>query len=93
MSNPLSKLLGSLAIAAFVAGLTGCAATSAPDYSPARLAKASCMRSGGSHLAAPNSDCQNVPGRSFSSHEIERTGVIDPAEALRMLDPAVTGGP
>jgi hypothetical protein len=29
-----------------------------------------------------------VPGRSYSQDELERTGAIDTAEALRLLDPS-----
>lgn len=78
-----STLLGSLAIAASVAGLASCATTSPPPDSPARLAKASCLDSTGSRIAPPRAECLNVPGRSYSSHDIDSTGVIDPAQALR----------
>ncbi len=75
-----SALLEALAIAASVAGLACCASTSGPDGSTARLAKASCTNSSGSRIAPPRSDCQNVPGHSYSSRDIDNTGVIDPGK-------------
>ena len=56
-----------------------------------------CLRQTGSHLHAIVKDgrkdsavqCVNAPGRSYSRAEIERTGALTTAEALRRLDPSI----
>ena len=40
-------------------------------------------------LAAADKKCAPVAGRSYSRRDIERTGAIDIADALRQLDPTI----
>lgn len=49
-----------------------------------------CIRDTGSRLPAKPPGCQNLPGRTYSQTDIERTGQTDAASALGMLDPSVT---
>ena len=57
-----------------------------------------CLRQTGSHLHAIVKDnhsresavqCVNAPGRSYSRADLERTGALTTAEALRRLDPSI----
>ena len=56
-----------------------------------------CLRQTGSHLRSitprPHHEraveCANEPGRSYSREDIERTGAINTADALRKLDPSI----
>lgn len=57
------------------------------------LADRNCLRQTGSRIA-PRADkhgrkCVNAPGRSYSKEDLDRTGAIDTADALRRLDPSV----
>lgn len=56
-----------------------------------------CLRETGSRIVAMQNAkrdpagkrCVNAPGRVYTSDDIRRTGAIDLAEALRMLDPSI----
>lgn len=56
-----------------------------------------CLRETGSRIVAMENAkrdpagrrCVNAPGRVYTNDDIRRTGAIDLAEALRMLDPAI----
>lgn len=55
-------------------------------------AELDCIRDTGTRIKPRRSeseDCLNLPGRSYSRKEIERTGHIDLAQALRSLDPSI----
>jgi hypothetical protein len=75
------------------ASVLGCATSPSPKPATAtakNAVRADCIRDTGSRLPAKAPGCQNVPGRSYSQDDIDRTGQTDAANALRMLDPAVT---
>jgi hypothetical protein len=63
----------------------------APDTVVGRTAatapRFNCLTTG-TRIALKEGECANVAGRSFSQEDLQRTGAIDPAEALRMLDPS-----
>jgi hypothetical protein len=42
----------------------------------------------GTRIALKDGECANAPGRVYTQEEIQRTGAIDTARALRMLDPS-----
>jgi len=78
-----------------VAGATlfGCAstapnATSKPAVSAATVKNPNCLTDTGDRLAG-TSKCRGY-GRSYSSQDIDRTGQTNAADALALLDPAVT---
>lgn len=57
------------------------------------FADTNCLRQTGSRIS-PRADkqgrkCVNAPGRSYSKEDLDRTGAIDMADALRRLDPSV----
>lgn len=62
-----------------------------------KSADAFCLRETGSHLRSitprPHHDraveCANAPGRVYSREDIDRTGAISTADALRRLDPSI----
>lgn len=67
-------------------------AATAEQAEGADLAELDCIRHTGTRIKPRDSgsdDCINVPGRSYTRKDIERTGHLDLAEALRMLDPAI----
>lgn len=76
-----------------LAALAGCAATSQPHLADAAaqgvpINGSTCMTTG-TRIALKPGECANLPGRSFSQDELERTGAPTTAEALRMLDPSL----
>jgi hypothetical protein len=85
--NAHLKLLG---IAAAVM-LVGCATSTRPDTKLAATTDHNvvCPTKTGSRIPPNGTDC-SAPGRAYSSQDIDRTGQADTAEALRLLDPAVT---
>jgi hypothetical protein len=69
---------------------TPAAATTTADAKPKSLVK-QCAAVTGTHIRPRvENECKasNGPQRSYSKDEIERTGQIDMAEALRRLDPS-----
>jgi hypothetical protein len=57
----------------------------------ARLADRNCLHETGSHLVNKGKKaCINAIGVSYSRADIERTGSMDLADALRHLDPGIT---
>ncbi len=51
-----------------------------------------CLQSTGSLIPARKGECLPVAGRSYSEQELRRTGAIDTAHALQMLDPRISLG-
>jgi hypothetical protein len=76
-----------------VAVLAGCATAQPPldmasrTQTPAR--QLNCLTTG-TRIALKPDQCALVPGRAYSQSDLERTGAIDTAEALRMLDPSIS---
>jgi hypothetical protein len=86
-------MLKSLIPLGVLALLAGCATTYQPHLTdasaqPTPLYSATCMTTG-TRIALKPGECANVPGRSFSKDELDRTGAPTTAEALRMLDPSL----
>lgn len=83
----MKALLPSLAAIVAATVLAGCATH------PARTAAATpapnCVKETGSRIQAPDDKCANVPGSAYSQDDLQRTGEIDTAEALRKLDPRI----
>lgn len=53
-------------------------------------AEPDCLRDTGSHIRRTEDDpCVSAPGSVYSREDIDRTGAITTAEALRRLSPAV----
>jgi len=88
-------MLKALLLGTLTAGfLAACAATPpAPDTVVGRTAATAphfnCLTTG-TRIALKDGECANVAGRSFSQEDLQRTGAIDAAQALRMLDPSFT---
>lgn len=55
-----------------------------------KKAELDCVRSTGTRITLKDDECANVPGRTYSKEDLDRTGAITPAEALRRLDPSIT---
>lgn len=51
-----------------------------------------CLQSTGSLIPPRKGECLPVAGRSYSEQELRRTGAIDTAHALQMLDPSISLG-
>jgi hypothetical protein len=49
-----------------------------------------CALETGSRIAPNPGECSMAPGRSYSQTDIQRTGEVDVAEALHLLDPSIT---
>lgn len=94
----LTALLAGVVPAAFAQ-----AASPEPDAVPAtQVAEAStqpvserhCLRETGSRIVARQNAkgqkrCNAMPGRAYTRDDLNRTGQVNIADALRMLDPAV----
>ena len=69
----------------------------APMTAEQKSAEAFCLRQTGSHLrsftAKPHNEraveCANAPGRVYTREDIDRTGAINTADAIRRLDPSI----
>jgi hypothetical protein len=87
-------MLKALLLGTFTAGLlAACAATPpAPDQVVADRTHTTTPRfdcvTTGTRIPLKDGECANVPGRVFTQEDLQRTGAINPAEALRMLDPS-----
>jgi hypothetical protein len=84
----LKALLPSLAALIAATALTGCATH------PTRTAAATppapnCVKETGTRIQAPDDKCANLPGAAYSQDDLQRTGEIDTAAALRKLDPRI----
>jgi hypothetical protein len=86
-------MLKALLLGTFTAGLlAACAATPpTPDTVVGRTAatapRFNCLTTG-TRIPLKDGECANVAGRAYTQDDLQRTGAIDPAEALRRLDPA-----
>jgi hypothetical protein len=71
--------------------LAGCAAGGSPKpATPPPLAQnTQCMPQSGTRIAAHEPD-YSIVGRCYSRSDIERTGATTAADALPLLDPAIT---
>jgi hypothetical protein len=76
---------------ALIAGMTLCGcATTKPPASAATVNDSSCLKETGSRIPLGPGKCRGF-GRSYSSQDIERTGVVtSAADALALLDPSIT---
>lgn len=62
-----------------------------------KAADAFCLRETGTHLRAITAkprhqravECAGAPGRSYSREDIQRSGAMNTADALRLLDPSI----
>jgi hypothetical protein len=93
----MKALIGIIGIGASVAMalVTGCTTTSAGKSSEAQAAaRASdqhCGSESASRIPSNGTSCRTA-GRSYSSEDIDRTGKTSAAEALAVLDPAISVG-
>jgi hypothetical protein len=75
------------------ATLFGCATTADNAKSKPAVSAAtqdpSCLTDTGSRIAPAPPKCRGI-GQSYSSTDIDRTGQTNAADALRLLDPAIT---
>lgn len=78
------KLL--VATGSAVIALAGCASTAPHPTSTAAAEKIPCPTA--SHLPQGTAPC--VSGRTYTGTDLDRTGEINPAEALQRLDPSIT---
>ena len=82
-----------LICAVISASILGCTSTQPrPDTQQTALAATTqpCVLETGSRIAPKPGECSASPGRSYSQTDIERTGKVDVADALQLLDPSIT---
>ena len=72
--------------ACLLAVLAGCA--SAPQHADTAVAKSTTCIASGSRIPLSPGDCAAL-GQSYSGDELRQTGQVNPAAALRMVDPVV----
>lgn len=69
-------------------------ATEVADATKEPLSERYCLRETGSRIVAHRNAkgqkrCNGLPGRAYTREDLDRTGQVNIADALRMLDPAV----
>lgn len=69
-------------------------AQSAGAAAQPKLSERHCLRETGSHVVARHDakapkPCNGLPGRAYTREDLDRTGHLNIADALRTLDPAV----
>ena len=103
MSKPCIATLALITALGFSAAVDAQPATSTPSGQTHQDASASrhrilkpgdrnCLQSTGSLIPPRKGECLPVAGRSYSGRELRRTGAIDTAHALQMLDPSISLG-
>ncbi|MEP6906626.1 MAG: hypothetical protein ABI858_01395 [Pseudoxanthomonas sp.] len=80
-------------VSAFVPEVNVSAETDKSPSAASELADRNCLKHTGSRIS-PRADpqgrkCISASGRSYSKDDLDRTGEIDLADALRRLDPAI----
>ena len=84
----MNKLLLGACLALAVAGCASTPETKAPATAAAK-APAGCVPETASRIPAKDSTCAGF-GHTWTGEDIQRTGQIDTAQALRMLDPSIS---
>ena len=103
MSKPCIATLALITALGFSAAVDAQPATATPSGQAQQDASASrhrilkpgdrnCLQSTGSLIPHRKGECLPVAGRSYSGRELRRTGAIDTAHALQMLDPSISLG-
>lgn len=69
-------------------------ATQVADATPESLSERYCLRETGSRIVARHNAkgqkrCNAMPGRAYTREDLDRTGQVNIADALRTLDPAI----
>jgi hypothetical protein len=87
-------MLKALLLGTVTAGLLAACAATPPasdkaiaDRTAATAPRSDCLTTG-TRIPLKDGECANVAGRVYSQDDLERTGAMNPAEALRRLDPA-----
>jgi len=60
----------------------------AQNAAVAKTVQETCIKDTGSRIKSKEGDCRG-PGRTYSRDDLDRTGEINAADALRKLDPAL----
>lgn len=97
--SPVRQLLASLALGSLLLGAASAAEPASPstptESAPARndsdSRQPNCMRDTGTRIKSKKRDCLGVAGRSYSAEELRQTGETNPLDALRRMDPSITG--
>lgn len=78
--------------AAVTASLPARTDAASPRHRILKPADRSCLQSTGSLIPPRRGECLPLAGRSYGGRELRRTGAIDTAHALQMLDPSISLG-
>ena len=81
------RALRSLAVAAVLAGVAGCASQPAETAQNKAEAQKNCLRDTGSRIKpkAGQERCVNAPGKVYTAEDLEQTGAATVSEALQQL--------
>jgi hypothetical protein len=83
-----STVIGAFVAAGLAAGLGGCATHAPTDKVAANAPNdPSCITSSGTRISDPNRKCVDATGSSYTQQNIQNTGEINTADALKKLDP------
>lgn len=99
--TPIRRLLACLALGTLlVSGAYAAEPASPPTATQSAPTKndsdtdsrqSNCVRDTGTRIKSKNRDCLGVAGRSYSAEELRQTGESNPLDALRRIDPGITG--
>ena len=84
----LNNLLSATCLALALAACASTPPAKAPAVAAA-TAPTGCVPQTASRIPVSSSECAGF-GRTYTQDDIQRTGAVDPGQALRLLDPALT---
>jgi hypothetical protein len=79
-----------LLVVTLAAIAAGCAVTPETRVTEATPSNMNNCLATGTRIASKQRECSPAVGRSYSQEDLDRTGALTTAEALRRLDPAIT---
>ncbi|HXC08744.1 MAG TPA: hypothetical protein VNV61_07435 [Steroidobacteraceae bacterium] len=84
-----SRVVSAIAAALLLAACAANTSNVKPATTAADTQNPACLSQTGSRIAGDRADC-TAYGRSYSSTDIQTTGKVDAADALKTLDPSIT---
>jgi hypothetical protein len=84
-------MLKSILLVALVAiAAAACTTTPANQYAESSAPATKYCLTTGTRIVSKDDECSSPAGRSYSKSDIDRTGALTTADALRTLDPSIS---
>ena len=88
MNYLLSPFLAATILVATVPAWASDVASSQPVVSAAKKEPHNCLKETGSRIKQKEGECVGVPGQVLDKDDIDRTGAVSTADAIRKLAPS-----